>query len=175
MSTATITFDIDGQTVAAEDAVWYQVAPCGCTCGVSVVTLSSVKGYSPKLTEDSAWEAFYSNAEQRRRDKAAGFRIELGFREDITTRLKVKCGHVPQWGVPEQPMLEGWVWAGNRAGRRAHLVPGDSQGEALKVLPGLDALKALCGKADRHWGTFYVELGDLPTCRKCEAKARGVQ
>lgn len=97
MSTAMITFDIDGQTVNAEDAVWYQVAPCGCTCG-AMVTVTQVRAY---LNEDDAWTGFYRDAPAlMARDKAAGFLVELGLRAEVTDRMRVSCGHDPEWGVP---------------------------------------------------------------------------
>lgn len=172
----TITFQIDGETVAAEDASWYQIAPCGCAAGVTVVTLPDSR-MTPRLTEDDAWDAFYEGrSELRRRDQQAGFTMRLGRRSDVH-RLMAKCEHSPQWGIAPTPTLDGHEWATTDripASRdRRHLVPEESVIFDAGRLGRREAkTTALCGRSDWYWFHDKPWVKDAPTCRRCEAKAR---
>lgn len=97
MSGPRIMLEINGDVVPAADCTWYQVAPCGCTCGASVVLSSYGDDY--RITEDAAWKALSGNKREVRKDQAAGFRIELGLTADVKDRLVVNCPHTPKWGV----------------------------------------------------------------------------
>ena len=180
MSFATITFTIGGQPVVAPEAAWYQIAPCGCASGVTVA--QGVYGSPPKLTEDDAWGSFYSHpgaAEHMKRDRAAGFRMEIGLRDDVKTRLTGECPHVPKWGVTPPPTPGGYTWAGMRDSRRSHLVVGTNDRDASYVLgdnawntrSSVAPLVTLCGKSSRFWSTHWASNADAPTCRKCERAA----
>lgn len=172
----TITFEIDGQTVAAHDASWYQIAPCGCAGGVTVVALPDSR-MTPRLTEEDAWAAFYEGrAELRRRDQAAGFTMRLGHRSAVRELMR-ECEHEPKWGIAPIPNVEGHEWATTHripsARDRQHLVPAEA------VTHGSDQLTvrtskavALCGRSDWYWFHDKPWVKGAPTCRRCEAKAR---
>lgn len=173
MSAPTITFEIDGEAVSANEAAWYEIAPCGCASGITVVSLSGVD-LAPRLTEADAWQAFYEGqAEQMRRDKASGHRMELGRRRDVTTRL-VDCPHDPKWGTVEIA-LDGHAWAGVRGSRRTHLVPGsDDQrymhGASFNEAWDAGEVVAVCGKPGRLWSSAWPDK-DEPHCLRCEKAA----
>lgn len=179
MSTATITFEIDGQTVDALDASWYLIAPCGCADAVTVVTVAPPYRITPVLTEDDAWARFYSHrrggAEHQRRDRAAGYTVELGRRGDVTRRM-TECRHDPKWGTAV-PAREGHTWAAASGTNRTHLVPGVYDRDARYVhgatfSEAYDAgeVTALCGKTARLWSTHWSEIG-APRCLRCEKEA----
>jgi hypothetical protein len=171
MTTATITFDINGETVPLSDASWYQVAPCGCAAGVMVAD----PGGRPVLTEDDAWSDYMGSAEERRRDRAAGFRMELGRRRDVVERM-VDCPHDPKWGVPPLPKPDGHVWVGMYGSKRSHLVPGVENPDTRYLLGDeprhADEVVSLCGMVSRYWSTRWEHGAEQPTCRRCEGKAR---
>jgi len=155
-----VTFTVNGEPHPATACSWYEVAPCGCTCGVTVA--ESVYGGRVKLTAEDAWREFYSdrpgNREHERRARAAGFRMELGLRADVQTRLVANCPHTPEWGV-EKVTLDGHVWAGLTGSTRSHLVPGSTGrddryvlGDAVS-LASTPPLLAACAKPGRYWST----------------------
>jgi len=172
----TITFQIDGETVSADAAAWYVIAPCGCAEGATVVGLPGVE-MKPKLTEEDAWAEFYEGrGEQRRRDQAAGFTMRLGHRSAVRELMR-ECEHDPKWGVPPTPKAEGHEWATTHripsARDRRHLVPEEAvtfDGGRLKRSNAKAV--ALCGRSDWYWFHDKPWVKDAPTCRRCEAKAR---
>lgn len=172
---ATITFDINGETVPAHDASWYQIAPCGCAAGVTVVTLHDSR-MTPRLTEEDAWAAFYEGrAELRRRDQAAGFTMQLGHRSAVVEMMR-ECEHEPRWGIAPTPTLDGHEWATTdripASSGRQHLVPVESVIFDAGHLGRRDSkTTALCGRSDWYWFHDKPWVKDAPTCRRCEKKA----
>jgi hypothetical protein len=161
-----VLFEIDGQPTPMGDCSWLMYAPCGCLCGAS-----SVRDVA--MTDEQAWASLEPNTEQRRRDKAAGFRVKIGLRSDVMA-LKHECTHDPKWGVAKTPIPDGYQWArqfSSRPGRRKHLVPDigvenfrEQRWTAGKTAP-------LCGgKAEFHWSTEWYAL-DAPECLACAKKA----
>jgi len=180
VTTPTITFEINGEQVPATAALWYEIAPCGCAAGATTIMLPGDPTYTPKVTEDDAWHSFYDGqpgaAEHIRRQKAAGFRMEVGLRSEITERMKDSCPHDPKWGVVD-PCPDGYTWAVRDGSRRMHLVPGAKDRNA-RFVHGLTfseaydrgPVAALCGRSERLWSTHWVLTG-APHCLACERKA----
>lgn len=181
MSAATLTFQINGEAVAPTDAVWFQVAPCGCTGAVTVAHIGDpCYQHEPVLTEEAAWREFYEGvtgaAEHMRRDKALGYRVELGLRSAVKDRLSGDCPHSPKWGHVTPPP-SGHVWAADRGSKREHLVPGQ-KGEGRYLAGTWDGawksepVVALCGRSSKWWTTHWAEDGvGSPHCTRCEKAA----
>lgn len=171
MSLVTVTLDINGEQVTAEDASWYLVAPCGCTRGACVVAMPY--GGEHVLTEDAAFTELYGNAELRRRDVAAGYKAVLGKRSEAVERLTSECPHDPHYGVPAVPIPDGYAWAERYGSNRVHLVPADYV-DALRVEGGRrDPVASLCftgepTPGDKH---FWRKPYERVTCRRCEKVA----
>lgn len=159
-------FQINDQTVPADDASWYTVAPCGCTSGVML----AVVGDTVYADETTVWKHLTPNAEQRRREQALGFKVEIGLRKDVRTRLVIDCEHTPKWGVEKTPIPDGHQWARENShtgrSRRLHLVPD---------LPdrGIDYERhvSLCSTDRRLWSAQWHMTDGLPECTKCARNA----
>jgi hypothetical protein len=157
-----VLFEIDGKPTRS----WFILAPCGCACGCHVVNEGA-------MTEDEVWKSFTPNAEQRRRDKAAGFRIEVGPRSDVL-KLSDKCPHTPKWGVEKAPVPEGHQWAREYCltyGRRKHLVPDIGVENCTEGRYGAGHTAALCGSEAFHWHTEWYAVDGIPECLTCVKKA----
>lgn len=162
---AKIFFEIDGKLTPIDDCSWLMYAPCGCMCGVSTVRDNA-------MTEAAAWESLASNAEQRRRDHAAGFRIVLGRRSQVRD-LNAECPHTPMWGVEKTPVPGGHQWARTvhpPIGRRKHLVPDIAVENYVERRYGAGKTAALCGSEAWAWSTKWHDI-DVPECRACAKKA----
>ncbi len=158
-------FRIDDQAVPADDASWYTIAPCGCVSGVMLAVVADTV-YADEAT---VWKHLVPNSEQRRREQAAGFTVEIGLRKDVSVRL-ANCPHTPMWGVEKTPIPDGHQWARDNSldgrSRRLHLVPG---------LPakGIDYERhvALCSTERRLWSAQWHMTDGLPECTKCATAA----
>jgi hypothetical protein len=175
MSDVDVTITVNGRSIPASEASWMLIAPCGCIAGATVVKRVS----KFVLTEKQAWKEFYDGqpgaAEQRTRDQAAGFTVQLADVETIRARLKATCPHEPQWGVQPPPCPEGYTWAGTSDTKRSHLVLGEKDRDARYILGNhpytVDPLTSLCGKSSSYWSTHWASNADAPTCRACEREA----
>jgi len=174
-TSVTIAFDIEGESVPIAEASWYEVAPCGCTCAVTVA--ESFYGSRVVLTAEDAWPQFYECAEAMKRAQAEGFRVEVGRRTDVSERLHGHCPHDPEWGVPLPPQPDGYVWAGIEDSKRSHLVMGVRDREARWLICenpyrfDAETRVSLCGKSSRFWSTHWASNAEAPTCRRCERVA----
>ncbi|WP_326565105.1 DUF6011 domain-containing protein [Amycolatopsis rhabdoformis] len=162
-------FEIDGKPTPIDDCSWLLYSPCGCMSGISTVRDGA-------LTEDDAWADFEPNAEQRKRDKAAGLRVTIGLRSEVRN-LATDCPHTPKWGVENTPVPDGHQWAQTvhtPRGRRKHLVPDVGVENYAERRYDSGNTAALCGSEGWSWGTAWHEL-DAPECLACARKAKTVQ
>jgi hypothetical protein len=169
--TAAILFEVEGKPTPSSDCSWLLYAPCGCMCGVHVA------GYGDTViaSADEAWKSIEVNAEQRRRDKAAGFTVVLGLRSECM-KLQDDCPHTPRYGVVKTPVPDGHEWAqisggGRRSSRRKHLVPTIGVENCKEGRYGSGDTAALCGESGWSWRTEWYAL-DAPECLACVKKAK---
>jgi len=163
----TVLFEIDGKPTPIDDCSWLMYAPCGCMTGISTVR-------DGVMSLDEAWRQFEPNAEQRRRDEKAGFRVEVGLRE-AAKAISVECPHDPKWGVAKTPIPKGHQWARlyltGRKGARKHLVPDIGVENAREHRYGAGDTLALCGASGWHWKTDWWAVESTPECQKCAKQA----
>lgn len=81
--------ELAGKPVPIDDCSWYYYAPCGCCYGATLAN----HGNKSLLTDDDAWQDFWGHANRIRKKKAAGYRFELGLRQEAQQRLGVECTH----------------------------------------------------------------------------------
>lgn len=159
--------EYDGKPVPIRDCSWLLVAPCGCVAGI---TVADGRAEGPITSPEAALASFTPNAEQLRRDIAAGWTARLhGVRHAAVAEMVGPngCPHKPMWGEEKAPEVEGWVWAATSKARRSHLVPvADDEGSFDRTRA------AMCGSEYWGWHTDAWAVMDMPTCRRCEAKAR---
>ncbi|MDQ0377925.1 hypothetical protein [Amycolatopsis thermophila] len=168
-------FEVDGKALPADDCSWLLIAPCGCPCGITVIG----RGDDVLATAEQAMKAFVPNAEQRRRDAKAGWKVRLGLRKEVH-QLVDDCKHTPRWGVEKTPIPEGHVWArqvvsvrrGN--GRRKHLVPVIGVENRSEGRYGAGETPALCGSSTWHWSDKWWDVNDYPECVRCQRAARAL-
>jgi len=167
VSNTKILFEIDGQPTPSSDCSWLMYAPCGCMSGVSTVREGA-------MTADEAWRSFEPNAEQRRREQKAGFRVEIGPRS-ASKAITAECPHDPKWGIVRTPVPECYQWARiylhSRKGSRKHLVPDIGVENAKERRYSEGDTAALCGASGWHWKTEWWALDGIPECRACAKKA----
>lgn len=160
-------FTIDGAPTPADDCTWYEIAPCGCYCGAML----AVVGDAVYATEEQVWRHREPNAEQRRRQIAAGFTQKLDLRSKVVELLTPQCEHTPTWGVEATPIPEGYAWFredGYKAkGRRIHLVPASAAEWKVGERPA-----ALCGAASNLWRTGSHVTSGIPECTRCQKAAK---
>lgn len=170
--TVKLMFEIDGQPVAANDASWYEVAPCGCTCGV----MSVVVGDTVYADEEAVWKHHFPNATLRARTRKQGFTQRLGLRKDCQELLGAKCPHTPTYGVEKTPKPDGHRWAredGSTNGRLKHLVPGEFN-EHERLWSRHPGASALCGRESTAWAGGWHHVDGLPECTRCAKAAKQI-
>lgn len=183
MSAAGIYIDIDGQPVDLNDVSWYEKAPCGCVCGATVA-YSDYGNHPPRIvaTAEQALAAMYETAHERAKYEALGFTMFADLTERCVELMRPRCEHVPRYGVPERPKVDGMAWAAvDCLGARPklmHLVPVAAV-EAAKArdYTSLD-VKPLCGgKGAFWWSDEWHSLDGKVECRRCitVAKKQAVQ
>lgn len=161
---------VGGDVVPLSDLTWETLAPCGCTCGVAIASYIGAD-------REAAAKHLVPNAEQRRRDEAAGFVLRLVKTEEATARFRApqECPHTPRWGVQTVPVPDGYGWSDAHGQRRSHLVPVPPAPKEAKPhyrwRTGWD-VTTLCGRA--RDGSYSLTFGDLPTCRTCERMAKAM-
>ncbi len=138
------------------DLAWEHVAPCGCTSGIMVAETTDA---------DAAVREMTPNAEQRRRDAAAGFLFRLAPRDLVLDRLGKKCECTPRFGLEKVTVPDGYRWAETRGNRRQHLIAVDP--DAPKEFRNVWAKHVHTGPRD-HNNLWHRAWGDTPTCRTCE-------
>lgn len=166
--TVKLMFEIGGQPVAADDATWYEYAPCGCVCGA----MSVVVGNTVYADEEAVWKHHLPNATLRERTRKQGFTQQLGLRQDCASLLGAECTHTPKYGVKRTPKPEGHRWAredGSRSGRLKHLVSGEFN-QHERLWSHNPAAPALCGRESTAWAGGWHHVDGLPECTRC-AKA----
>lgn len=183
-----VQFVIDDRTVDPGDASWYCYAPCGCCCGA----VAADPGDDEVIAaEEQAWRELEPSAEQRRRDRAAGYVMRLGLRDQAQKLLGESCPHIPRWGVTPTPVPKGYQWAtkqiSTNARDRSHLVLADAlQADArASCCPGEPpnrtgrpnpAREALCGAYQRErWHAVKRTVNSTVKCSRCQGKARGAE
>ncbi len=163
---------IDGEPLPLSDLTWETLAPCGCTCGVAIASYIGAD-------REAAARHLVPNAEQRRRDEAAGFVLRLVNTEEAIARFKApqECPHTPRLGVEKVPVPDGYGWGDAHGQRRSHLVqvppvPEGAESKRYRQWRTDWDVTTLCGR-DRD-GRYERTFGDLPTCRTCERKAKAM-
>ena len=170
--TAKTTFlvEIDGEQHPLDDCSWLMFAPCGCMSGISMMR-------DDVMSEEQAWASFEPNAEQRRRDQKAGFRVVAGLRT-AAKNLHDRCPHTPTWGVVKTPIPDGYQWARQwsiTSGRRKHLVPDIGVENYREKRFSAGSTAPLCdGKPEFSWSTEWYALDGAPECLKCATKANTI-
>lgn len=165
-----IKFEINGEMVDPDDASWYEIAPCGCACGV----MSAQSGPDLYVDEESVWKHIFPNKTQRERTKKQGFRQVLGLRKDCVELLGTECPHTPKYGVERTPLIEGHKWAredGLHIGRRKHQVFGDFD-KHDRLFSFDPKVSALCGRESSSWGGAWHHVDGLPECTRCAKEAK---
>lgn len=156
---AEILVRLDGETEPRPltELAWETVAPCGCTCGIALAEYIGAD-------YDAAVKHLEPNAEQRRRDEAAGVIVRLVPHSGSFDRFKAGCDHDPKWGDPRPPVPDGYRWAEAVVdARRQHLVQVPEDAEKR----WREWTAPLCGsKRD-----LFEKAWRLPTCRTCEKRA----
>lgn len=160
--------DLDGTPVPAADLSWFEVAPCGCLVGATVVEHHD----RTITTPDQAWDQFHDGDTKAKvkQDKDRGYTTRLGLRSDVQ-QMKSGCEHTPRWGIEASPTPVGWKWqAPNFSAKsrdRKHLVQNceaagslDADGEPRRTGWG----NSLCGKRGTWWA---FDLGALVECSNC--------
>lgn len=159
---AEILVRLEGETEPRplRDLTWETIAPCGCTCGLA---LAEYIGHD----YDTAMTRLEPNAEQRRRDAAAGYVVRLVPHSESADRFSAQCHHDPKWGRDSAPVPDGYCWGeAAQDARRQHLVPVPADTEKRWV----EWAAPLCGgKRD-----LFQKGWRLPTCRSCEKRARAL-
>lgn len=164
----TIYLEYEGKPVPIRDCSWLLVAPCGCVAGI---TVADMRADGPIVDADAALASFTPNKEQLRRDIAAGWKARLSGRGRSAVDEMTEpngCLHKPTWGQEPRPETDGWVWLSAPKAPRSHLVPVAEESEAWRTRA------ALCGSEYWGWRSDAWAVMDLPTCRRCEAKAREI-
>lgn len=159
----TVYLDYEGAPVPIEDCSRLLVAPCGCVPGISTATA----GNDLIVTPEQALAEFVENAEQRRRDIAAGWSTRLAGpdRQAASRQMTPECPHTPMWGREPLPALDGYKWAADGSkGKRSHLV-------LEEKLDTFVNSRALCGNESWGWRNGWPAR-ELPSCRRCESQAR---
>ena len=93
-TTPTVYVDIDGEPTPIDECYWFQVAPCGCTTGVSLAAIGD-----EVLVTNSQRAAYYDEGSETERDLELGrvWRLERKV-DDLAARLAA-CPHGPQKAV----------------------------------------------------------------------------
>lgn len=176
-----IKFEIDGQTVDADDVSWYCYAPCGCCCGVTMLTRAN----GLLVSEDDVWREWEPNPTNRKRDRAAGFTFRLNLRSKVRELLTMPgdCPHTPRWGVATTELPDGHRWAANnqRSTMRdrkhivatEHTVDTPKKGEPFPEWTGVKH-ESLCGRSEMRWWGDQFSVSDLPECTRCVQAAKKV-
>ncbi|WP_410633315.1 hypothetical protein [Amycolatopsis sp. cmx-4-83] len=162
-----VLFEIDGKPTPMRDCSWLMYAPCGCMSGACTVREGA-------MTADEAWRSFEPNAEQRRRDQKAGFRVQIGLLSDARV-LSDDCSHEPKWGVAKTPLPDGHQWAriyrsGQKGGRK-HVVPDIGLENHKEHRYDSGDTDALCGASGWYWKAEWWALDGVPECTRCAKKA----
>jgi len=159
---------VNGEPTPLTDLSWYQTAPCGCTCAV---TLAETEWYVI-ATEADAWRRFYEDDDPSlmKRDQERGYVLDLDAISKVKERLQVRCPHEPKWGVPPTPGLEGFAWAAPsalnvRRNARLHLIPADSVDTQDWRAPYPDTA---CGESPRkRWTAQRWDTAGRIECSRC--------
>ena len=162
-----IQVEVGGKMVAAEDASWYKVAPCGCTSGASVVDGQDGGIY---MSGEDAFGDMLSAAE-RRQDAERGYTYELGLRRDVVARM-TRCEHEPKWGIPSRPKPDGMEWAATDKSRVLHLAPAAGvETDDHRPSFSMDKSSALCGSEHYRWSARWHRVDGKVECKRCWAAA----
>jgi hypothetical protein len=157
-------FDIGGEPVPAEECMWVWIAPCGCECAWAVA-----EDYCHSA--DEAWDNFSGSKAARRRDEKLGFQVEIKRHKDI--RVSDKCPHIPRFGVPPRPEVDGHTWAVKDRARVQHLVPLVIGKNSYGRAPDGGLVLALCGRSDAYfWSTDRCAADGLVECASCLKASR---
>ena len=93
MTTVILSAEIDGVIVPLADCCWVLWGRCGCPAGVTV----TVSGTEAKLTEDSAFRAFYDTKRDVERTIRRGDQVELmthqRWCDEVAGLMKIHCTH----------------------------------------------------------------------------------
>lgn len=165
-----IKFEIDGEIVDADDASWYEYAPCGCVCGVMSASVAN----ELYTDEEAVWKHVFPNKTLRDRTRKQGFRQVLGHRKDCSDLLGAECPHTPRYGVERTPLADGHRWAREdsvKTGRLKHQVPGefDKHDRLFAYDP---KVSALCGRESSSWAGGWHHVDGLPECTRCAKAAK---
>lgn len=171
-----IYIDLAGEPVDLADVSWYEQAPCGCVSGAHLAWLPPRKpGAAPGVliaTADQAEHTMWDSAKLRERNREQGFSVFPARTGQVRDLLTARCEHVPRWGVPKPPTLDGWVWAVPRAWGRApqvsHLVPEDATDRGRRLIDHAP----LCG-GRQSWAWTFDEafMAGTVECKRCVARA----
>lgn len=149
------------EPMSLDNLAWEHVAPCGCTCGIMIAETVDAEAAHRRITP---------NAEQRRRDEAAGFNLRLAPRDLVLDRLGNRCSCSPRFGLNKVAVPEGYRWAEATGNRRQHLVAvGTETPKEFRIW----AKHVHAGPRDHENLWERPWLMDLPTCRTCERWAKG--
>lgn len=177
---AGILLDIGGQAVDLADVSWYEKAPCGCVAGVHVAYSDYGKPPIVIATAEQAASEMWQTKQEREKYERLGFTVYPDLTSKCRDLLVLECPHVPRFGMPKRPEVEGYSWAALRhAFSRAklmHLVPDAAIENAQEKRFGSEHSKPLCGgKAEFWWSTEWYALDGKVECSRCWKKAEATR
>lgn len=177
MSAAGIYLAIDGVPVDLDSVGWYEKAPCGCVCGVTVAYSDYGQGPARIITtEEQAAVEFWETKQEREKYERLGFTIFADLRSKCTEILALDCKHEPRFGMPSRPERDGYAWAAvhdaTSRPKLMHLVPVEAIEDAAQKRYGSGRGQPLCGgKRNFWWSTEWYALDGKVECSRCWKKA----
>lgn len=178
MSAAGIYLDIAGEIVDLDDASWYEKAPCGCVCGVTVAYSDYGSGPARVIaTAEQAINQFWETKREREKYEGLGFTVFADRRDKCRELLVTDCPHEPRFGVPPRPQVEGYSWAAVHDAvarpKLMHLVPDGAIEDATERRFGSDRGTPLCGGTRAFWWkTEWYALDGKVECSRCVKRAQ---
>lgn len=176
----TVYLEVDGKPRPATKCNWLEIAPCGCTAGVS---RAGYRYGDHVVTKHTGVDAFFADRPTVVRDYEVGrgltFKLvthEQYLAEYAPTMGPDSCPHTPKWGLHPLPMLDGWAWktldgstSSGRPTYRRHLAP-------VEIPDRMQKVAALCGHESRGWcwSDDWHRLQDTVPCLNCLKRASTV-
>ncbi len=164
---------VDGVPIDLADVSWIQVAPCGCTSGVTIAYSNYGTPALVVATAEAAADSMYSSKAERKQAEDRGFVFRPIRRTDLGN---MNCEHEPRWGYEHPPRPEGMAWAAggyhNERTKVMHLAPTASV-RTDDFDPDREhwTASALCGVEKRHWTAEWHATDGKVECTRCVGKA----
>lgn len=178
MSASGIYLQYDGGPVDLDDLSWYEQAPCGCFCGVTLAYSDYGKPALVIASEEQAMAQFWETKREREKYQRLGFKMVLGLRSEVREKLSTRseCPHTPTFGYERRPEIEGFTWAASASydsrSPLMHLVADEAVAAYKERQYGYGRTKPLCGGKEQYaWSEDEAKWSKVE-CSRCEKKAR---